>query len=155
MSSDTLRGHVNAAQAWWKKIKGPNTLGFICIPHHGIHQRRSVSEILRKRSEPCTLDSANRFRFDHHYLRPWWFLWEHGEREHGVLLHRSVTRVPLIIRPPDRCKAVPSLLQKIVLHVERPEGVDARLMWILFRMLPKQAMLSTMWFVSSILLRRL
>ena len=26
-------------------------------------------------------------------------LWEHGEREHGVLLGRGVTRVPLIIRP--------------------------------------------------------
>ena len=36
-------------------------------------------------------------------------LWEHGEREHGVL-HRSVTRVPLIIRPPGiqgACRASP------------------------------------------------
>ena len=28
-------------------------------------------------------------------------LWEEGEREHGLLLQRSVTRVPLLIRPPQ------------------------------------------------------
>lgn len=28
-------------------------------------------------------------------------LWDHGEREHGLLLGRSITRVPLLIRPPE------------------------------------------------------
>ncbi len=27
-------------------------------------------------------------------------LWDHGEREHGLLLARSTTRVPLVVRPP-------------------------------------------------------
>ena len=27
-------------------------------------------------------------------------LWDHGEREHGLLVTRSSTRVPLVVRPP-------------------------------------------------------
>jgi arylsulfatase A-like enzyme/Tfp pilus assembly protein PilF len=55
-------------------------------------------------------------------------LWEHGEREHGVLLHRSVTRVPLIIRPPngltgsDQHQAATWLAESL-----RPDGVDVNL----------------------------
>lgn len=55
-------------------------------------------------------------------------LWEHGEREHGVLLHRSVTRVPLIIRPPngltgaEQQQAATWLAESL-----RPEGVDVDL----------------------------
>ena len=52
-------------------------------------------------------------------------LWEHGEREHGVLLGRGVTRVPLIIRPPGGANGEMSLPQpEVVLNIERPDGVD-------------------------------
>ena len=55
-------------------------------------------------------------------------LWEGGEREHGVLLHRSVTRVPLIIRPPggidgEQSKSYPAPK----LDVQRPDGIDENL----------------------------
>ena len=55
-------------------------------------------------------------------------LWEHGEREHGVLLGRGVTRVPLIIRPPGGEIGQMSLPQPAVsLQIERPEGIDEAL----------------------------
>ena len=55
-------------------------------------------------------------------------LWEHGEREHGVLLGRGVTRVPLIIRPPGGEKGNMSKPQpEVNLAIERPEGVDESL----------------------------
>ncbi len=43
-------------------------------------------------------------------------LWEGGEREHGALIGRSITRVPLILRPPGGLAPKPG--EKVVL--ERP-----------------------------------
>ena len=58
-------------------------------------------------------------------------LWEWGEREHSVLLNRSVTRVPLIIRPPKGfargAKLEEFTAEAPVLHVERPENIDTDL----------------------------
>jgi arylsulfatase A-like enzyme/tetratricopeptide (TPR) repeat protein len=55
-------------------------------------------------------------------------LWEGGEREHGVLLHRSVTRVPLLIRPPG---GVSGQITKDgvapLLDIQRPDRVDPQL----------------------------
>ena len=55
-------------------------------------------------------------------------LWEHGEREHGVLLGRGVTRVPLIVRPPGGDSGSARLSQpSIPSTVNKPENVDALL----------------------------
>jgi len=55
-------------------------------------------------------------------------LWEHGEREHGVLLGRAVTRVPLIIRPPKGLAGGMTVPQPdVITSIERPSGVDTDL----------------------------
>ena len=55
-------------------------------------------------------------------------LWEHGEREHGVLLGRGVTWVPLIVRPPGGVKGSMRKPQpEVHLTIDRPEGVDESL----------------------------
>ena len=52
-------------------------------------------------------------------------LWEHGEREHGMLLGRGVTRVPLIIRPPEGVTGEMKRSQPFVkLETDRPDGID-------------------------------
>jgi arylsulfatase A-like enzyme/Flp pilus assembly protein TadD len=56
-------------------------------------------------------------------------LWDHGEREHGLLLGRAVTRVPLLVRPPGGLKGTAAVDNRpggpLVVH--RPAGVDADL----------------------------
>ena len=53
-------------------------------------------------------------------------LWEHGEREHGLLVTRAATRVPLVMRPPggivgdDQPTARPGSAAAVM----RPDGVD-------------------------------
>ena len=54
-------------------------------------------------------------------------LWEHGEREHGLLVHRATTRVPLIIRPPGGLEV--EALTRLPVEtgpsaVQRPHGAD-------------------------------
>lgn len=52
-------------------------------------------------------------------------LWEHGERDHGLLVHRAATRVPLLIRVPglDTGPMV-SPKESGKLPIERPAGID-------------------------------
>lgn len=56
-------------------------------------------------------------------------LWSHGEREHGVLLTRAVTRVPLIVRPPGGLSGTDNVAQLSPPPdaVARPDGVDTTL----------------------------
>ena len=128
-SADT----INAAQAWWKNTKGPKfSWVHLYDPHTpwdtktGDPYRGDIAQAdqnlarLIAQTDPSDLIIVTS---DHGES-----LWEHGEREHGVLLHRSVTRVPLIIRPPGGIQGVtepPS--RESTLVVERPEGVDSRL----------------------------
>lgn len=53
-------------------------------------------------------------------------LWDHGEREHGVLLHRATTRVPLLVRPGRRLQGVatPAVRPISPSAALRPEGMD-------------------------------
>jgi len=53
-------------------------------------------------------------------------LWEHGEREHGLLVTRAATRVPLVIRPPGGLEGLeqPEPREGSAAAVLRPEGVD-------------------------------
>ncbi|MDP6933939.1 MAG: sulfatase-like hydrolase/transferase, partial [Myxococcota bacterium] len=52
-------------------------------------------------------------------------LWDHGEREHGVLLSRSATRVPLVIRPPGGLQSITESAPRDGAAVHRrPDGVD-------------------------------
>jgi choline-sulfatase len=60
-------------------------------------------------------------------------LWEHGEREHGLLLGRAATRVPLIIRPPGGLRSTPAggeapAARPGLSAVERPAGADPGLL---------------------------
>ena len=58
-------------------------------------------------------------------------LWDHGEREHGVLLGRSITRVPLLVRPPGgtlpAAASAPGPRPPGEPVSQRPQGVDAGL----------------------------
>jgi arylsulfatase A-like enzyme/tetratricopeptide (TPR) repeat protein len=55
-------------------------------------------------------------------------LWAHGEREHGLLLSRDATRVPLILRPPGGLSgAMAPEPRPGQAAFARPDGVDAAL----------------------------
>jgi arylsulfatase A-like enzyme/tetratricopeptide (TPR) repeat protein len=56
-------------------------------------------------------------------------LWEHGEREHGLLVTRAATRVPLIIRPPGGLAGMeqPAPREGSAAALRRPAGVDEAL----------------------------
>ena len=128
-SADT----INAAQAWWKNTKGPKFAWVHLYDPHtpwststGDPYRGDVAQVDRNLKR--LLDQTNQndlivLTSDHGES-----LWEHGESEHGILLHRSVTRVPLIIRPPSPMKGQFSPPPKETpLVVLRPEGIDPRL----------------------------
>ena len=135
---------LNAAKQWWKSV--PNTqpkFAWIHLydPHTpwepvetwtGDPYRGEVAKVDHLLKSMFTLadDSWIVLTSDHGEG-----LWDHGEREHGVLLSRSVTRVPLIIRPPLSSMEIP-----VASHiadswqqpqppsvVDRPEHVDQRL----------------------------
>ena len=56
-------------------------------------------------------------------------LWEHGERDHGLLTSRAALRVPLIVRPATAVAAGPPITDAPppTLDVRRPEGLDPTL----------------------------
>jgi choline-sulfatase len=56
-------------------------------------------------------------------------LWEHGEREHGLLVTRAATRVPLVVRPPGGLEgeARPEPRPGPSGALMRPAGVDSAL----------------------------
>jgi arylsulfatase A-like enzyme len=128
---------VNAATAWWEATEGPR-FGWVHLydphtpwlehpdwtgdPYRGeVHYADQVLSRLVSQAGP---DSLILLTSDHGES-----LWEHGEREHGVLLSRSVTRVPLIIRPPTAMSGI-APTESIAGQqppVARPEGVDSML----------------------------
>lgn len=56
-------------------------------------------------------------------------LWEHGERDHGLLVTRAATRVPLIVRPPGGLTGADAPPPRATAaDVRRPPGVDAALL---------------------------
>jgi tetratricopeptide (TPR) repeat protein len=128
-SADT----INAAQAWWKRTKGPKFAWVHLYDPHtpwstptGDPYRGDIAQVdrnLKRLLEQTTENDLIILTSDHGES-----LWEHGEREHGVLLHRSVTRVPLIIRPPKAMTGLFSPPPKDnPLVIVRPKGVDPRL----------------------------
>lgn len=56
-------------------------------------------------------------------------LWEHGERDHGLLPSRAALRVPLLLRPPQRppASAPPPARAAPTLDVQRPADLDPTL----------------------------
>ena len=56
-------------------------------------------------------------------------LWAHGEREHGLLVSRAATRVPLVIRPPGGLQGsqAPAVRPGSAAATLRPVGVDQQL----------------------------
>lgn len=100
---------INSATAWWKKTKGPRFL-FVHLyePHtpwepdrkwQGDPYRGDVAKadrLLSRLLDTVSQDSWILLTSDHGEA-----LWDEGEREHGLLLQRSVTRIPLLIRPPQ------------------------------------------------------
>lgn len=137
---------VNAAQAWWRDHAGdqprfawvhlydPHTpwtrhAGWSGDPYRGeVHWAdQMVGRLLR------AVEAAPRRGLGHeedHLLvvvagDHGEGLWDHGERQHGVLIGRSVTRVPLIVRPPgglDGAEAPEPRPGEDA--ARRPDGVD-------------------------------
>ena len=128
---------INAAVGWWEAVQGPR-FGWVHLydphtpwvehaawegdPYRGeVHHADQALSRLISTVGPDTLIVLTS---DHGES-----LWEHGEREHGVLLGRSVTRVPLIIRPPAPMSgtATVTAIPGQQPPVQRPEGVDTEL----------------------------
>lgn len=99
---------VNAAVAWWESAARSGAPRFLWVhlfdPHApwaagpGDPYRGDVSRAdghLRRLVEMAGPDAAIVVTADHGEG-----LWSEGERHHGLLLGRAITRVPLIIRPP-------------------------------------------------------
>lgn len=127
---------VNAAISWWKQTEGDKFVWLHLYDPHtpwnpptdwsGDPYRAEVSyvdSLLGRFLDLIKDESLIILTSDHGES-----LWEGGEREHGMLIHRAVTRVPLIIRPPDGVEnGVSSLARQLPHHPQRPSGVDTEL----------------------------
>ena len=113
---------VNAAAAWWREAEAPRFAWVHLYDPHtpwrehpdwdGDPYRGEVAfadTLLRRLIELTDNEDLVIVTSDHGEG-----LWDHGEREHGLLLSPSVTRVPLIVRPPGggepRSGALPTAL---------------------------------------------
>jgi len=129
---------VNAAVSWWRghKTGGPRFAWVhVYDPHtpwsthagwEGDPYRGEVSyvdSVLSRLYKTVGEDALIIVTSDHGEG-----LWEGGEREHGVLLGRGVTRVPLIVRPPGGITVAPAPAARpgTAQHA-RPAGVDTTL----------------------------
>ena len=131
---------LNVAKTWWKnkqreKASAPK-FGWIHLydPHtpwdppkdwKGDPYRGEIAKVDRWMGEMFALseDAWVIVTSDHGES-----LWEFGEREHGVLLHRSVTRVPLIIRPPGGMEGSDEQpTSSYIGTIQRPDHVDENL----------------------------
>ena len=129
---------VNAAVAWWRghKTGGPRFAwvhvydphtpwsshsGWTGDPYRG--EVAYADKVLSRLYDTVGRDTLIIVTSDHGEG-----LWEGGEREHGVLLGRGVTRVPLILRPPGGVKGTATVAPRTLAadHL-RPAGVDAAL----------------------------
>lgn len=132
---------INAAVAWWRStgrdapdqprfawvhLYDPHTpwadhAGWEGDPYRG--EVAYVDSLLARLLDEVGRDSLVIVTSDHGEG-----LWAHGEREHGLLLSRDTTRVPLIVRPPGGLTGsmAPEPRPGQAGFV-RPEGVDAAL----------------------------
>ena len=128
---------LNVAKSWWRdeERSNPDTPRFAWVhlydPHtpwdppktwEGDPYRGEIAKVDHWLGEffEMTDDSWVFVTSDHGES-----LWEHGEREHGVLLHRYVTRVPLIVRPPHGMSGSEEHQAATWLGINmRPDGVD-------------------------------
>ena len=138
-----------------EKTKGPRFL-FVHLyePYHSLGAREKMARrsLSGRRGKPigccpgCLMSSPRiliLLTSDHGDRA----LWEEGEREHGPLLQRSVTRVPLLIRPPQGHSwsdswnpLTPSLTvssRSIPAQVMRPKELDPLLIWNRCLIIPK------------------
>lgn len=130
---------VNAALAWWKtagKQDGPRFMwvhmydphtpwrphpGWSGDPYRG--EVAYADGLLKRLVDAADMDDLVVVTSDHGEG-----LWDHGEREHGVLLGPGITRVPLVVRPPGGLKGTATATARTWADVsERPPGVDATL----------------------------
>ena len=128
---------VNAARAWWRSQEGKPRFAWVHVydphapwtPHPGGPEDPYRSEVsfadglLRPLLEDAGQSAVIVVTSDHGEG-----LWGGGEREHGVLLGRHVTRVPLIIRPPGGLSGSETPAPRTGLsRYDRPAGVDPAL----------------------------
>ena len=127
---------VNAAISWWKHTEGPKFAWVHLYDPHapwnpptdwsGDPYRAEVSyvdSVIGRLIDTVGSETMIILTSDHGES-----LWEGGEREHGMLIHRAVTRVPLIVRPPGGMPAGETQLPRTLPHqVRRPEGIDSTL----------------------------
>ena len=130
---------VNAALAWWKtagRQDGPRFMwvhmydphtpwrahpGWTGDPYRG--EVAYADGLLKRLVDATDRDTMVVVTSDHGEG-----LWDHGEREHGVLLGPSITRVPLLVRPPGGVKGTARVEARNPADVSaRPEGVDPAL----------------------------
>jgi len=130
---------VNAALAWWKaaaREEGPRFLwvhmydphtpwrahpGWTGDPYRG--EVAYADGLLKRLVDATDRDDLVVVTSDHGEG-----LWDHGEREHGVLLGPGITRVPLVVRPPGGLGGTASTEPRTWTDVaKRPEGVDPTL----------------------------
>ncbi len=128
---------VNAAVAWWRRNEGQPRFAWVHLydPHTPWREHPGwegdpyrgevhfVDGLIARLLREVDSDDLVIVTSDHGEG-----LWDHGEREHGVLLGRSITRVPLLVRPPGTVAprtGVPGILPVDV--TRRPAGSDPRL----------------------------
>ncbi len=121
---------VAAAMEWWARTPSPRFLWVhLYDPHRpwpavtGDPYRAEVTTADRALGPLLAMlpaDAAVVITADHGES-----LWEHGERDHGLLLHRAATRVPLLLRVPG-LDAGPAAAPEPAgeLDIQRPSGVD-------------------------------
>ena len=127
---------VNAAISWWKHTEGskfawvhlydPHTPWNPPTEWSGDPYRAEVSyvdSVIGRLLDTAGKDSLIILTSDHGES-----LWEGGEREHGMLIHRAVTRVPLIVRPPGGLQKGAQKDSRTLPYAPlRPSGVDGDL----------------------------
>ncbi len=130
---------VNAAVAWWRSAgkEKPGVPRFAWVHLYDPHTPwRSTAEGDPYRGDVAAADSVLArmvaevgedtyiiVTSDHGEG-----LWSQGEREHGVLLGRAITRVPLLVRPPGGVKGAEAPEPRAGLSdVRRPAGIDQEL----------------------------
>ena len=129
---------VNAAVSWWRRSADGPRFAWVHIydPHtpwvahsgwEGDPYRGEVAyadSVLSRLFDTVGSDALVVVTSDHGEG-----LWEGGEREHGVLLGRGVTRVPLIVRPPGGLDGTADVAARPGGQAHaRPDGIDPRLM---------------------------
>lgn len=128
---------VNAASAWWRSAKSPRFAWVHLYDPHSPYNEHPGWQGDAYRGEVAWADAALGRLVKQAGEQAWVVvasdhgegLWDHGEREHGVLLGRTITRVPLIVRPPGGLAAGVQVATPRPGEdaTNRPDGVDPTL----------------------------